>query len=73
MGDSRPPEQGSYGVDWHRLTAPGLNGWLSVVICLYWWGCSVSGYADTSLQRDYEEAVHDTIYMMHEFIWSKSI
>ncbi|KAJ7800261.1 hypothetical protein B0H14DRAFT_2276923, partial [Mycena olivaceomarginata] len=28
------------GADWGVLAVPGQNGLLSVVACLYWWGCA---------------------------------
>jgi hypothetical protein len=54
---------GVYGDDWGVLKVPGPNGWLSVVACLYWWGCATSDSAP-HLLRDYEEGVRDVIFMM---------
>lgn len=29
--------------DWDQLRRPGLNGFLSVIVCLFYWGCKVQG------------------------------
>jgi hypothetical protein len=55
--------EGMYGDDWDSMTVPGPNGWLSVVACLYWWGCATRGSLGT-LSHGYEEALQDVIFMM---------
>jgi hypothetical protein len=62
------PLQGMYGRSWHRLIAPGRNGWLSVVACLYWWGCTIGG-DEGNTKTGFEEAVKDTIYMMEGLLF----
>jgi hypothetical protein len=56
-----------YGNDWETLTLPGPNGWLSVVACLYWWGCAVRE-STTNLVAEYEDALHDVIFMMQGLV-----
>lgn len=61
------PVQEMYGRSWHRLIAPGRNGWLSVVACLYWWGCTICD-DNGKAKMEFEEAVKDTIFMMEGFL-----
>lgn len=63
-----PSEVEEYGDEWDTLDYPGANGFLGVVACLYWWGCSVQGKVDgvkvTGPVVDWEEAVIDVGWIL---------
>jgi hypothetical protein len=56
---------------WHCLLKPGVNGILSVVASLYWWGCTVhslEGSSGGKDVKDWEEAVADCSWVMEQLV-----
>jgi hypothetical protein len=53
--------RGIYGDKWDDMTVPGPNGWLSIIACLYWWGCATR---QSSQGHEYEKALEDVLFMM---------
>lgn len=51
-------------IGWELVEVNGVNGWLSVVACLYWWGMTTMG-GGTQIDLDqWEEAVDDATWVM---------
>ncbi|KAJ7093763.1 hypothetical protein C8R44DRAFT_645827, partial [Mycena epipterygia] len=50
------------GQEWGPLTQWGVNGTLSIVASLYFWGCRARGDAD--LEEVWETAVLDVLWML---------
>ncbi|KAJ7152749.1 hypothetical protein C8R43DRAFT_849903, partial [Mycena crocata] len=66
-GDGRWTTTGGYGPDgkdWGKLFVWGVNGTLSLVASLYFWGCAVSDGAKPEDRARWEEAVQDTVWML---------
>ncbi|KAJ3765625.1 hypothetical protein FB446DRAFT_602019, partial [Lentinula raphanica] len=59
---NKPAAVLSYGDDWKSLNIPGKNGWLSVLVCLKWWGLYVMEH-DAEGQMQWLIAVED-VHMM---------
>ncbi|KAJ7117329.1 hypothetical protein C8R43DRAFT_902055 [Mycena crocata] len=63
--DGRWVAEGPYGPDgreWGPLYRWGVNGTLSLLAALYFWGCAVIG--DETLRLHWEEQVNDVGWMM---------
>ncbi len=56
-------ERGMYGDDWGSLRVGGPNGWLGVVMCLFWWGTAV-GKMENEERAMWAEAVTDARWMI---------
>ncbi|KAJ7259461.1 hypothetical protein C8J57DRAFT_953952, partial [Mycena rebaudengoi] len=57
--DGRLIIQDDYGGAWEGLRAPGINGCLSPVAALYWWGCAESENSGKT-SEGWQRAVQDT-------------
>lgn len=53
-----------YSGDWKSLNVPGKNGWLSIMVCLKWWGVYVAGKD----KAQWVEAVTDVLMMLNGLI-----
>ena len=66
----RPLEKGLYRDDWTKLKAPGANGMLGIVACLYWWGKAVQGLEDVGVVKragsgnGWTEATEDVTWVL---------
>lgn len=63
---------------WSKLIAPGANGMLGVVVCVYWWGKAelnkeIAGAVKVQGRvEDWEEAVTDVEWVLKELIdWTE--
>ncbi|KAF9469422.1 hypothetical protein BDZ94DRAFT_1317322 [Collybia nuda] len=56
--------------DWDVLFVPGVNGLLSVVASLYWWGCAVARGKGKAKEdgRGWDEAARDCEWVMERLI-----
>ncbi|KAJ7741396.1 hypothetical protein DFH07DRAFT_705624, partial [Mycena maculata] len=54
---------GEYGADWDSLAYWGVNGLLSVVASLYFWGCAVAGEEEETVE-EWECAINNVAWMM---------
>lgn len=50
-----PFDRDNMGVDWVALNKHGINGWLSIVVGMKWWGTSLKGLTGDSLNSCTEE------------------
>ena len=63
--------------DWDGLIAPGVNGMLGVITCLYWWGKTVQGLKDVGVVKrggnveEWTEAFLDVIWVLKSLIASQ--
>jgi hypothetical protein len=55
---------GAYGVEWGVLFQWGINGVLSIVAALYFWGCAVIDAANSELTRAWEAEVQDVGWLL---------
>ncbi|KAJ7712967.1 hypothetical protein DFH07DRAFT_691429, partial [Mycena maculata] len=53
--------RGDYGKEWDVLSFWGINGTLSVVASVYFWGCSVQG--DSAELEEWECAANDVAWI----------
>ncbi|KAH7905084.1 hypothetical protein BJ138DRAFT_1018193 [Hygrophoropsis aurantiaca] len=57
-----------YGAEWGELKCPGVNGMLSVVASIYWWGCAVlgrvEGVVDSGSREEWESAQADVTWVL---------
>ncbi|KAK6974631.1 hypothetical protein R3P38DRAFT_2583930, partial [Favolaschia claudopus] len=61
---SREEYGGKTQEDWETLRVPGVNGMLSVVAALYWWGVKLVKVVDSEEKRTWVEAVRDVKWMI---------
>ncbi|KAJ7280550.1 hypothetical protein C8J57DRAFT_1009016, partial [Mycena rebaudengoi] len=54
----------SYGAEWGELYQWGVNGVLSLLAALYFWGCAVSDAQDVDHMRAWELEVQDVGWML---------
>ena len=60
--------------DWGKLYAPGANGILGIVACLYWWGKSTLGKVEEGVVQDagnieeWKEAVKDVQWTLQALV-----
>ena len=52
--------------DWDQLRQPGLNGILSVMACLFYWGCEAQGNMEHC--TGWASAVEDCILVLGQII-----
>jgi hypothetical protein len=62
-----------YGDNWELLYAPGANGMLGPVACLYWWGVAVLSEDESSVEANgpvavWTEAVKDVTWVLEGLI-----
>ncbi|KAJ7607209.1 hypothetical protein FB45DRAFT_1040474 [Roridomyces roridus] len=55
-GQDGTPWAGKTLGDWEKLVSPGINGFYSVVVALYWWGCAEK---KNGVSAGWEKAVGD--------------
>ncbi|KAF7982375.1 hypothetical protein HWV62_29124 [Athelia sp. TMB] len=63
---------------WGPLVAPGPNGMLGIVACLYWWGCTVKGVMVDKIKNSgtvpaWEAAVADVTYVLRGLLHAMSL
>ncbi len=63
--DWKRPKLGRKQQDWGLLDVRGINGMLSVVACLYWWGMVVSEQAQSDFD-EWERAAEDVSWVMEK-------
>lgn len=57
----------TYGKDWMPLNHYGMNGWLSLLACLQWWGVGLGhfhGEEGKTLRDDWLAAIADMSWML---------
>ena len=52
--------------DWEILRKPGLNGILSAIACLFYWGCKVQG--NMTRRARWATSVEDCILVLHNIV-----
>ncbi|KAJ7178654.1 hypothetical protein C8R43DRAFT_864114, partial [Mycena crocata] len=52
------------GGDWSALSITGINGFLSVLACLLWWGVALGG----GERKDWDAAVSDVTWALEEIV-----
>ncbi|KAJ3797289.1 hypothetical protein F5050DRAFT_1579320, partial [Lentinula boryana] len=65
------PGQGSgssFGMEWGTLDTSGKNGWLSVIVCLKWWGIGLGDDRESALGDEWRGAVEDVLFMLNGLI-----
>ncbi|KAJ7050234.1 hypothetical protein C8F01DRAFT_1001054 [Mycena amicta] len=67
--DGRPARTKADGRSWEGLVVPGLNGMISVVASLYWWGC-VLAEKNQGMSQDWKDAVEDVIWVVNGLVES---
>lgn len=73
-GSGRPFTRLENQSEWGLLVAPGANGMLGVVACLYWWGKSVLKEVDEGLVQvaggvdDWQDAVAEVHWVLQALI-----
>ncbi|KAJ7278124.1 hypothetical protein C8J57DRAFT_1000974, partial [Mycena rebaudengoi] len=55
---------GVYGTDWGVLFQWGINGILSILAALYFWGCAVLDTPNADLMRAWEAEVQDVSWVL---------
>ncbi|KAJ7470058.1 hypothetical protein B0H11DRAFT_1731058 [Mycena galericulata] len=64
QANGKPVRVEAGGEEWGELVCPGLNGFLSVVATLYWWGCAEKAGVEGKISAGWEEAAADVIWVL---------
>ncbi|KIY61114.1 hypothetical protein CYLTODRAFT_319511, partial [Cylindrobasidium torrendii FP15055 ss-10] len=57
--------KGQWKKDWGKLAAYGVNGWMSLLVCLWWWRRALQDREDSGddKYRSWKEAVVDALWV----------
>ncbi|KAJ3816610.1 hypothetical protein F5878DRAFT_545577 [Lentinula raphanica] len=60
--------RGRKGNGWGTLNTSGKNGWLSIVVCLKWWGMGLGEHREEALGGIWRQSIQDVQFTLDELI-----
>ncbi|KAJ3834891.1 hypothetical protein F5878DRAFT_336880 [Lentinula raphanica] len=66
--ESQGQGQGRKGNGWGTLDVSGKNGWLSIVVCLKWWGMGLGEHRQEALGVDWRQSVIDVRCTLNQLV-----